>query len=1138
MKKKILKIVHSVGIAIICSVFFAFSANAQTTTVTVQYGSSTGNTGEFSASLPSGVANVNGVLWGAGGGGGTARADGYTGLFGNGWAMSAASGGSGGGSSTFSWGSISGVIAISIGQGGSPANGGSTVGCTGSYDACVGRIYVECVQSGTGGHTTVSRTGVTVTANGGVGGKSAAVDANGSACNLKYNSPFIAPGGAGNAGTGGTGGQGYTNIDFGIGGAGGMGHNGGQGASAKTNPNATGSVNGDNGNFPGGGGGGGAASSRSSSTNDGLGGNGAHGQVLLSFDYFNPSTPIVSPELPNVNCFTNNVVLTISNDETANNVVYQWYKDGAAISGAIGTSYTVTSQGVYKVSAMPLLGISSIPFSGAVAVTVQPTNAYASVSGTTLNFTENFSREITFAQQPTLNIGSPYQNMNGTYTLFATFGATIDISTGITVSNGILNFYAGDQVTALLSTTVTINDAVTEYFVQAVSSPVLGCELPKQKLLIKSPSNVSIWSPGYTDGASMSDNDKTNYNDARNWMGIVPTATSAAYIAARTADGVEIEHFPYLVEGGNTYLAQSIYITSGAEIGNPHLLDYTHAHVQFNLGLEDPVISQQMLSSSDINALLLSEYLDYDHLKLSATLGNLPITRNRWYMLTAPLQSIVSGDFAFGGVPYVFIRKFDANLVETGSAFRGNWTNTFASNIEPLRPAEGFAIWINPYQAGGLGYQETAIGLDETAMGVSGRTVGLSQINGILEFPYCNETFVLQFEERQRAHRTHQAMPGYVSKFYSFLGNLALQYRNESVTRNDPDRFVFEALSTYTITAGSESSIALIGNPYPSTIDFDLFYAANSGNIKNGYTLWTGSSFSSYLIEIGGFGNLDGTIDQYIAPGQSFLVELAGGVQTADLVFPTSITVQRTPAITSTLRSSDVPRGLLNIETSNASGRVRTAVVQHEEGSVTIDNHDMSKILPSFNTLPEVYTLKAQNSGAVQGVATNFVPENMEMLIPIGIATTAVGNLRFTLSGMDNFVGEVFFIDKQTQSKNDISGLSEFVYNSEYIPARNANNQVLASEDRFFIHILDSPLTVNSLGDADDLQVRVVRSESDLRFYANSNIRSISIYDMNGRLIAEKSDINSLDYTLQTYGQMFVAKVVTDLGVRHLKVLK
>lgn len=831
------------------------------------------------------------------------------------------------------------------------------------------------------------------------------------------------------------------------------------------------SRNGEAGNFPGGGGSGAATAYDSGydpQNRNGRGGNGANGEVIITFSYTLATTPTLESSVSESYdqsgvVYINpggSTLLTVTNPE-AQAMTYQWYKDGQLIPAVNGPSLEVQESGDYYVIESNSLP-DNIDFPGAYSVAFVSNNDASSISGNILT------------------VGS-------------------------------------------------IKDGVS-----SPSRTIKVVFLPQE-------TGISIWSPNWAGISGMTENDLTNWNDLHNWVqGAVPTGTSRVYIPGHRATagvtGVPVEYFPYLTdETPNAYQCQEIYLALGAEIGNPHLLNYNYAHVQYNLGLG--ATAQKKLTNAELLSIVDNgPNVAYDHLSLSAALaGDNVIARSQWHTFTALLHGMVSGDYGFGDVPRTFIRKFDANLVETGSAFKGNWTNTYASNVEPLSPAEGYAIWINAYQDQ-LGYRETATGLNETAMGVSGRTVGLSQINGILEFPYHNNDYVLQYDEQQRAHRTHQILSGDESKFYRFTADLGLIDENESIMRSMPNRFAFEGLSNYTINKGTQSAIALVGNPYPSTIDFDRFYAANSALIKNGYTLWTGTGFSAYSSPLStGYGSVDGVINQYIAPGQSFMVELAEEVETADLVFPTSITVQRSPSISSSLRT--VPSGVLTIEASNASGKVRTGVGQHPDGSIVIGNDDISKILPSFNASPEVYTLKADHLGAIRGIATNLIPEDTEMSIPIGLATTSTGAMSLTLSGMDEFRGEVVFIDRETGKEIRLTGQSEYVYECLYTPAKNAAGDVLASEDRFFLRISKELTDIPAIENT-GLQVGFHVNETGLHIYSNSLIRSIALYDINGWLLTEQTGINAPVYSIPlSGGTLSIAKVITDSGVRHLKVI-
>jgi hypothetical protein len=294
--------------------------------------------------VPAGVTSVKVEVWGGGGGGGGAY-----------WG----SGGGGGGGAY-----KTGILTVSAGQTYTITIGaGGTVGSN--------------ANGNTGGVTTFTGTGGTVTANGGTGG----------------NRGNIANGTGGTGGTGGTydGGDGGTSSGNGVGGGGGAGNNaiGGDGGNAATgtggagNPNAspyiggnggayiTSNANGNAGNVPGGGGGGARSASSTTSRSGGVGG---AGQVVITY------TVCISPTIYNVTgggsyCSGGSgVSINLSNSESGVN--YELYKNLAATGTILpGTGSNlifsgVTAAGSYTVVATRTSGGCTSNMSGSATVTI------------------------------------------------------------------------------------------------------------------------------------------------------------------------------------------------------------------------------------------------------------------------------------------------------------------------------------------------------------------------------------------------------------------------------------------------------------------------------------------------------------------------------------------------------------------------------------------------------------------------------------------------------------------------------------------------------------------------------------------------------------------------------------------------
>ncbi|GHT76791.1 hypothetical protein FACS189463_2530 [Bacteroidia bacterium] len=1077
-----------------CLSMVAMDLSAQTaTTVTVQYGRSDGGTGSFSCTLPNGVTNVNGVLWGAGGGGGGARTCGANTILSNDTdCMAAGSGGGGGEKNTFNPGTISGTFSIVVGKGGNPT--GIDIECNNGGDGGHGTSgstgdiiwYENCKTADAGGYSQVTFPSSSyVKANGGGGGKSAAADVNYNSRNLWVESQYNAPGGTGNGGSaGGAGNAGWCSfttsgggVNLGSGGI--YGSHGGDGGKAGGTDGGTGGV---------------APSINRTSHTSKPGGNGtfpggggAGGGALID----------------------------------------NWDSDGCESGdGGYGANGKVILTFSYQVNIPSISGnaVRYLPYGQA--------------------FTFEVASPSSLESYQWYKNGSPYAtgsscvvSTDGVYTVKA---KNVISETVVFTGASSVTVTTNNDASSVSGTTLTVG-SINEY--GPASNAITVITLPQA-------TGICVWSPDYPDVGGKSDEQLTNWNDPDNWVkGAVPGATEWAYIPSYNLNtGAAIMHFPFLKNTDNA-ACERIYLMQGAEIGNPQFLHYDGAYFQYNLGLGGSSQSK-FTTKAELDNLVdnTNPYDAYDHLKFSAGLSqNHQLSRGKWHLLTAPMRGMVSGDYAFGGVPRTFIRKFDANLSNTGSTFKGNWTDYYTGNVELLAPAEGFALWINDYKDQ-MFYRETETGLNETAAGFTGRTVGLSQINGIFEFPYHNSSFVLEFSKHQLAHRAHKADAGSnQSTFYAYhVEDLRLVDKTEVINRGNAEYFNFDAANGQangtgivirSITRGSQSDIALIGNPFPTTIHFDQLMIDNPGTIKNGYTLWTGAAFDSYSTAVGS--STTTGLTKYIAPGQGFLVELANGVNSATLSFnPATLSVRRTASITSTLRSEVAQKGIISIEAGNSDGGGQTFIGQSQTGQTTVSDWDMTKIITSFRSVPEVYTVKNRPDGTNLGVATNFIPGDAEMLIPIGIATTATGNLHFSLSGMDGFNAYLTFIDTQTNYENEITGWSEFNYDCAYTPSKNAANETLACENRFFVRVSSKNTALLPI-DKPDLAVNVSADDSGIRFYSNYPMQSIYLYDLQGRLIAEKLNINrTVDLMQGIKYQSYIAKIMTEQGIIHTKVWK
>ena len=607
----------------------------------------------------------------------------------------------------------------------------------------------------------------------------------------------------------------------------------------------------------------------------------------------------------------------------------------------------------------------------------------------------------------------------------------------------------------------------------------------------------------------------TNWHDLNNWEpAIIPDNTVDVYILG------DASSYPYLTGNIIDNVCKDIFFLSGAELGRPDLLTYEKAHVQLNFGSETQEKSENI----------------EEHLKFSAQHSN-PIDRNRWYMLSIPLQDVVHGDLGFGGFPSVYLRKFDASKPNDATWMKGNWSDYQYMNNIPFSAAEGFIFWMNRFDEGIPKFMESGTGLEYGS--VSGEDFGLAKVNGIVELPFFEN------EAMSDAHRLHSYNSGTeTSSFKYHNGDLTLSTDEDAgLSRSNAYRFIFESDPgspnvTYPIQFSADNAMALVGNPYISTIDFEglLTNTANKANMKNAYQIWTGTGFAAYTGS-GYAGAISGTsIDEFIAPMQSFIIEKTDvGASTFNLTFEIDNISVANPT---NLRSSENKIDKLDIIATNDYGSVIAFIANREGGSNTFGNKDSRKLLLGISRTPEIYTLKEYDSDMI-AVGANVIQTN-SLLVPIGLATSSAGNMKLTFNGMNDYNATITFIDRIENKEINITGMSTYEYSFDYTPNKNDKGDVIPEEDRFFI--LFAPSDMTQLDDNAMDQIMVWNRGNVIHALSSSSnmIKQVSVYNAQGQLVYEDDNINNTSCSitgLKNIPEVLIVKLVTEKGVKSIKLL-
>ncbi|MDO5570392.1 MAG: hypothetical protein Q4F97_02870 [Bacteroidales bacterium] len=510
---------------------------------------------------------------------------------------------------------------------------------------------------------------------------------------------------------------------------------------------------------------------------------------------------------------------------------------------------------------------------------------------------------------------------------------------------------------------------------------------------------------------------------------------------------------------------------------------------------------------------------------------------NRWYMLSAPLQDMYTGDMHLpkNGVyknslfqdldqansrtmPFVYQQVFArtvANKLNSGTnetyIAGSDWTASF--NALNFKHNVGTGYRLGVLAEGDFSW----IGSDETV---------------VFKFPKIDETY----------------------RYYTDAG-IATSL-SENAPKNNQYEFAFnpaEGTTSQTITvskevesdaAANENTIFLVGNPFMAHLNFEKFYEANRDKITPTFWIYNNSNDKVYTCNKENdkwiYTSKEGTVDEIngnIAPTQSFFIEGKGNLTTTedgisymniDLVFDADMmTIDNTPAAALKAKADKVnPDNQILRITANRGDLESTLAVVCKDGAKNgyEKGEDVLTLLETNSEItPVVYSIADNNALSITTV-------NGDVLVPIAIYTQTEGAVNVKFNGMDSFTYPIYLYDSEKNVKTELTEEnSEIVLNVDktqidgnysgryYIQFRAATG----IED-----VKDSAINAYSPSEG----VMVVQSE------LSDPIASVEVYTTDGKLIASRKHINDAIARFDVASDNYIVKIQTEKQSVSLKV--
>ena len=498
------------------------------------------------------------------------------------------------------------------------------------------------------------------------------------------------------------------------------------------------------------------------------------------------------------------------------------------------------------------------------------------------------------------------------------------------------------------------------------------------------------------------------------------------------------------------------------------------------------------------------------HLTYERAYVSVAMVRDKWYALSSPLQEMRSADFYYYGYPNIYMKKFNCSSPNsTNYVYRGDWTKSFTSLVEPLDENSGFAVMASS-----------------------------KALNGDIS---SNKLIVTLPREDGDGDLVQ-----YSYKFNPLNGKILSKSYALNKDKDKSYRFSFEKLQNpsnknelrISIQKGSEDdTLHIIPNPMMSHMNPKTFYERNKAYMDPNIKMWDGVNNTFYSLNAPS-GTIGGTGDVLIAPFQSFVVDVDN-----ELVDAFNITMKLDEDFVADgggneLRSDDnvgYPYKLTINKTSNGEGS-SISITMWPDGT---SNEDLLKysapdrLFFDGRETTEIYYIEGLHKGDLKAVRSNAI-------VPIGfdrVEGTNEPGAKLDITGADDFPDSVgvYLVNTVTGEEVNLRNESSFalpdtLYNDGDLQIELRKKKVgfgfgSVSE----VENAESQNAINIF--AADNTIKVISTKTE-------PLSQVAVYDETGRLIVSKSlsDVYNASIQLNSGIGTVIVRVVSANEVKSEKV--
>ena len=241
----------------------------------------------------------------------------------------------------------------------------------------------------------------------------------------------------------------------------------------------------------------------------------------------------------------------------------------------------------------------------------------------------------------------------------------------------------------------------------------------------------------------------------------------------------------------------------------------------------------------------------------------------------------------------------------------------------------------------------------------------------------------------------------------------------------------------------------LVGNPYPSYIDWSLVAAANPNLSKTFYfrskntnetSTYTFVSYNGLLsTSVSSNGTANTNITRFIPPTQAFWVRVNTGTSTTNMYFNNDMRSHRDDNGNLLKAPKADNRTRLRLQLMNGSESDETLICTDANADNSFDVYDSPKMMNSSTVTPDLYTKADDERLVINGL--NSISDNMEL--PLGFSLNAAASLKLKATEISNFPAEtqIYLLDKIDNVQTELLPETEYSF--------TATTAITNNESRF-----------------------------------------------------------------------------------------